>query len=60
MFGNKAHSKESRPHVGLHVDVVKGHNPDETLQGGHSDTCILALGGLTHNLHDEVTLILNR
>lgn len=48
--------KQSWSHVMFHVDIIKGHNLDKTLKGCNSHSGVFGLGGLTYNLHDEVTL----
>ena len=54
------HCKECRSHVGLHILIVETHYLDQVLKSCYLYRNIVALGGFTHNLHDEVTLGLSK
>ena len=54
--GPLTYSKQCGAHVVLHVEIVEGHDLDETLQRCNAHLCVEGLGRLTHDLHDEVAL----
>ena len=57
---NITHCKKCWSHVGLHILVIETHYLDQVLKSCYLHRNIVTLGGLTHDLHDEMTLRLGK